>query len=95
MDVVMSVNCRIYCLGGRDASSQGMGNGMVVITSHFIHRSREAIGKVAIVVNLGTIIQLPNKYNSQCQMGRMQEGNITYKVYCYDPFTTYLENSSV
>lgn len=56
MDVVMSVNFRIYCLGGRDASSQGMGNGMVVITSHFIHRSREAIRKVAIVVNLGTII---------------------------------------
>lgn len=29
---------------------------MVVKTPHFIHRSREAIGKVAIVVNLGTII---------------------------------------
>lgn len=56
MDAVMSVNCRIYCLVGKDAPSQGMGNGMVVITSHFIHRSREDTGKVAIVVNLGTII---------------------------------------
>lgn len=54
----MPVNCRIYCLGGKDVPSQGytLRNGIVVKTPHFIHRSREATGKVTIVVNLGTII---------------------------------------
>lgn len=58
MDEVMPVNCRIYCLGGKDAPSQGntLRNDMVVKTRHFIHRSREPTGKVSIVANLGTII---------------------------------------
>lgn len=58
MNAVMPVNCRIYCLGGKDSPSQGytLRNDMVVKIPHFIHRSREATGKVAIVVNLGTII---------------------------------------
>lgn len=58
MDAVMPVNCRIYYLGGKDVPSQGyiLRNGMVVKPPHFIHRPREAAGKVAIVVNLGTII---------------------------------------
>lgn len=51
----MPVNCRIYCLGGKDIPSQGytLRNGIAV---KIIHRSKEATGKVAIVVNLGIII---------------------------------------
>lgn len=38
-------------------------------------------------------MMLCNKRDSQCQMGRMQEGNTTYRVYLYDPFIIYLANN--